>query len=351
MKVLVYGECADYGSGAWCYLQTLEQMGIKVDWFHPYEGVTQYLSSFFWKGIRKLNGREILKAHLTKHNQLLLQKAKIFEPDIIVILKGLFVEANTIEELKSRGSWVVNINHDDFFSLNPNNRSKVQWRAIPSYDHLFTTREVNVEELLPYNKQVSFFPFAFFPDIHKVIDLSEEASEMWRSDVLFIGTWERERAKLLEQIVKIFPAHYAIYGSQWDKVASDSPLKLYIKNKELRGHEMAHAIRYSCMSLGFLRKENRDDYTQRSFEIPACGGLLLAERTLSHQKLYKENEEAVFFEAGNASELCKRIQWLLEDAKTRESIRLAGCARLQAGNHTYKDRIDYLIKMYDQRRG
>lgn len=348
MRVLIYGECADYGSGAWCYLQTLEQMGIKADWFHPYEGVTQYLRSFFWKGIRKLNVREILKAHLTKHNQLLLQKAKVFEPDIIIILKGLFVEANTIEELKSRGSWVVNINHDDFFSLNPNNRSKVQKQAIPTYDYLFTTREVNVGELFPYNKNVSFFPFAYFPDIHKVIELGEDERNIWRSDVLFIGTWERERARLLEQIVQLFPADYAIYGSQWNNVASDSPLKSYIKNKELRGDQMAHAIRYSSMSLGFLRKENRDEYTQRSFEIPACGGLLLAERTLSHQKLYKENEEAVFFDAGNASELCQRIQWLLEDSKTRESIRLAGCARLQAGNHTYKDRINYLIEVYGQ---
>ncbi len=349
MKILIYGECGDYGTGAWCYAQTLIQMGHDVQWFHPYTGVEKYLHSLFWKVIRKFNQRNILKKHLEYHNKLFIEKAHVHQPEIIIILKGLFIPGHTIVELKKMGAWVVNINHDDFFSLNPNNRSEVQLNAIPFYHHIFTTREVNVKELLPYNKNTTFFPFAYYPKIHRIIDLPESESNFWRNDVLFVGTWEKERAKLLEKLVIEVPADYAIYGTQWQKVSKSSPLYPYLKFKPLIGDEMAIAIRYAKMSLGFLRKENRDDYTQRTFEIPACGGLLLAERTDRHKEFYREGVEAVFFDAGSEKDLIEQVKGLLHSSGKCEEIKKAGYERLLTDGHTYKHRLTKLIDFYEKR--
>lgn len=39
---------------------------------------------------------------------------------------------------------------------------------------------------------------------------------------------------------------------------------------------------------------NYDLQTTRTMEIPACGSLLMAERTIEHEELFKDEEEAVF---------------------------------------------------------
>src|SRR5262249_28507308 len=147
------------------------------------------------------------------------------------------------------------------------------------YDFVFTTREINVHEVRPLNHKVEFFPFAYFPRIHRPVQIEPSEREHWSNDVVFVGTWEADRCELLEALVRAVPGRYAIWGSQWEKVQRNSPLASLIRRKEIVMDDMAKAIGGSKISLGFLRKESRDDFTQRTFEIPACNGVLLAERT------------------------------------------------------------------------
>ena len=113
---------------------------------------------------------------------------------------------------------------------------------------------------------------------------------------------------------------------------------------------MASAIGGAKIALGFLRKENRDQYTQRTFEIPACGGVLLAERTPQHLKWFREGVEAEFFDADNPDELCGKVTELLANSGKRERMRAAGRTRVIEGGHTYRDRLDQLFARYHLRR-
>jgi spore maturation protein CgeB len=113
--------------------------------------------------------------------------------------------------------------------------------------------------------------------------------------------------------------------------------------------DLPKALGGAKIALGFLRKENRDEFTQRSFEIPACGAFLLAERSPFHQSLFREGFEAEFFSPEDPGELCEKVErYLVNDVK-RESIRNAGRAAVLSGRHTYRDRLEQLVRTFHNR--
>jgi spore maturation protein CgeB len=346
LKILLHGEPLVRATGSWCYAETLKEMGHVVIPHHYYEGMDAYGHSLWWRALKKLNNQLPLERHRMKHIEGLYTKAIESKVDIIIISKGVFFSFEDIMRLRSTGAWVVNINHDDFFSRHSSNHSAIQRGALPAYDYIFTTREVNVTELKPFNPKVEFFMFAYYPGIHKEPTMTAHDLESWQSDVLFVGSRYVHREGLLTQLVSSVNAKYAIYGHQWHKTSKRSPLLPYIKSRPLYGEDMAKAIRGAKITLGFLAKENRDDYTQRTFEIPACGGLMLMERTARQQAFFEEGIEAEFFDADDIGELCQKVSTLLRDDLRREAIRQGGITALHRQQHTYRDRLNRLIQLY-----
>jgi hypothetical protein len=344
MRFLIYGEAENIGSGAWCYAESLREMGHDVVTHSDQSGLERYASSLPLRIFRRLT-RSPLPRDRARHAALVIDHAKATRPDVVIVLKGLLLSRADVLSLRGFGARVVNINHDDFFSANPNNWSPLQRDAIPAYDFIFTTRAVNVDEVRPLNRNVEFLPFAYYPRIHRRVPIPPSETAAWSSDVVFVGTWERERAAQLEELVRYVPARYAIWGGQWNRLSARSPLRPYAHLRPVYLDDMAKAIAGSRVALAFLRKANRDDYTQRTFEIPACGGLLLAERTPQHQQYYLEGTEAEFFDSRNVAELASKLKGLLDDSQRAERIRSAGLARLLAGQHTYRDRLSRLVEV------
>lgn len=348
MRILIYGECEEYGSGAWCYYETLKEMGHEVCYFSPMALLKLYKASIFLRIIRKICRGHILKKHRDDHGKAFLRKAEHFNPEIIIILKGLAISDSMIKKLK-KNSWVVQINHDDFFSEFAYNTSNVLLKAMPQYDYIFCTKEINVEEVKKYNRNVEMLMFAYYPKIHFPPEYSDEDQRKWQSDIVFIGNIYPLRKKQLEYLVTHIdrPIDLKIYGPNWpDKINRSSPLGKFIQSRYLGPEEMRKAIYYSKISLGFLCKENRDDYTQRSFEIPACKGMLLAERTRRHLSLYKEDTDAVFFDSYKFDELIDKIKDLLDNPIKTNTIAEQGYQKVISSAHTYKDRLNRMLQIY-----
>ena len=340
MKILLYGENSTEASGAWCYAASIKE--LEHD-FYSYSNdtfLTQYNTSIVWKIIRRLNNRLILEMHRKKHLQGLIQKAVLNKPDIIIILKGLLLGPEDIRLLKEHSRFVVLINHDDFFSKSINSISKLQFNSVPEYDFVFVTKEINIDEISKFNKKVEFFPFAYYPAIHKKHYITTEEEKKFNTDILFIGTYEKERVELMEYLVKHTKYKLTMYGGNWNLLPASSVLQqCNIHHREIIMDEMAKAIQCAKVTLGFLRKSNRDTYTQRTFEIPACGGVLLAERTAFHQQLYVEGIEAEFFDVSQPEELVEKIDRLINNTEYRESIREKGNQKVSVSGFTYKNRI------------
>lgn len=346
MKVLLYGEPLHPGTCIWSYHETLLEMGHEVVHCDSWEGMDHYWTKMLWRIWWKTT-RRVIESHRRAHVARLLDMSRRTEPDVILVLKGMYVGPEDVRKLKRSGAWVIIINHDDFFSLNRANRSAAQRAAIPEWDHVFVTREVNVEEVAPLNPSVEFFQFAYHPSIHRPVPPAAGDGDKWRSDAVFVGTWEAERAALMEELVKRVDLDMAVWGGQWHKLSPWSPLRQHVRGGEIYLDDQCRAIGASKISLGFLRKKNRDKATMRTFEIPACGGLLLAERTSLHQRIYREGVEAEFFGANDPGELADKVRRLLAADERRLAIRDAGMVAVARGKHTYRDRLERILDLYE----
>ena len=340
-RVLIYGSVAP-GNGGWCYARAFERAGATVRAVSETHGLGQYGTSLYHRLYRRLAG-DLRESDRRRHVAYLSGEVERFRPDLLIALGGYYLAAADVVRFRAGGAWVANVNHDDFFSRYRTSWTRTQRAAIPAYDAILTTRTVNVEEIRPRNPNVRFFSFSYDPDVHRPVPIPPAEREEWDVDVVFVGQWARHRSAAIEALVRAVPARYAIRGPGWEALPGYSPVKPFVKSSHVWGDDMAKALGGAKVALGFLRKENRDDYTQRTFEIPACGGLLLAERTDMHRSIYREGVEAEFFDPDDPEELIAKVRALLTDDVRRESIRAAGMAALRRGPYTYDDRVRELF--------
>ena len=81
--------------------------------------------------------------------------------------------------------------------------------------------------------------------------------------------------------------------------------------------------------------------TQRSIEIPACGGFMLAEQTDEHLELFEEGKEVEFFE--NENELLDKINYYLSHPEERKKIAAAGRKRCLKSGYSNQDRMNEMF--------
>ena len=98
-----------------------------------------------------------------------------------------------------------------------------------------------------------------------------------------------------------------------------------------------------------MSKLNRDTYTTRCFEIPACGSLLLSERTDDLRLMFREMEEAVFF--SSPEELVEKALWLKSRPDEIERIAAAGMRRVQEDCHSAEGRMRQLVAVLKRHLG
>ena len=109
---------------------------------------------------------------------------------------------------------------------------------------------------------------------------------------------------------------------------------------------MCKVIRSSKININILTAENRDTTNVRNFEIPACSGFQLCERSAEIMRLFEEGEEIAFF--SGAADMVTQCQRYLDNDEERERVARQGYERLIGGHHTMKDRVVSLLSaLYD----
>jgi spore maturation protein CgeB len=269
-----------------------------------------------------------------------LLRALRAEPDVLWVDKGLFVVPAVLAEARRRGvRWLVHYSPDNYALSS--NASRHLWRGLGAYDVVVTTKRPNVAFLRAAGaRRVVLSGNAFDPTLHRPVALTEAERHALGADVSFIGRWEPLREMMLSAIASL-PLRLRVRGPGWERVRSRA-LRAACEPGPIYGEGYVKAIAAAKVNLGLLSREAADTITQRSVEIPACGGFLLAERTDEHRAHFVEGEEAVFF-AGTA-ELASALVRAVGDDVRRARVAAAGRARCLASGYTYDARLAAILE-------
>ena len=191
-----------------------------------------------------------------------------------------------------------------------------------------------------------------------VLLISEDAR--WRCAIGFLGGWEPRRERLLHAVaaagidVKIWGGYWEflrdgkwtprrhiilrqLAGRDHFRFHCDELLSRAHQGGEVYADDYARALTGSRIGLGFLRKVCPDQHTTRTFEIPACGSLLLADRTEEHQEFFEEGKEAEFF--ASCEELLDKLKFYCSNEPARKCVADGGYKRCKEGGYAYVCRL------------
>jgi spore maturation protein CgeB len=323
--------------------EALESLGHEVSTF-SFDGYDRAL-----RGERKL--RRVLRAPYFRADDLqqvgrdfvaAVQRAKA---DVAWVEKPLMVLPRFLAEARAVSTSSVFCCFQDDDPFGRRQWERPAWKhfveAIPLYDVHFVKRVENVQEFRARAaRRVELFMHGvhtpmFYPRSH--------TPDGVRRAVTFVGTPLDHRVAYIEYLLRRgLPLE--VYGNRWKRSLVYWRFRAHF-HPAIVGERYASLLSGSKICLGFVSSSNRDQYSMRTFEIPGCGSMLLAERTPVHQALFTEGMEAEFFES--ADECASKCHFYLRNDVARERIARAGRARCVRSDYSLERRMREALASLD----
>ena len=321
LKIVVVGEswhgscCTGLARGLRAGGHAVELIGW--DTFFPAVG-----RSFAARGLR----RALVPFLRAQFNRRVLQAVRVLQPDLVVVYKGTAVAPATLAAIRRLDCWLCHVMPDATLEGHP----FLDRRILGHFDHVFTTKSFGVEEFRSRLGAVgvSFLPHGYDPAVHRPLAL--DAAGGPSRPVSFIGQWSPGKERTLAHLAAdIGPETLAVWGEGWER-ASAQALRPSVRGAPVYGDFYAAAVTASRINLGLLQERlpgavSGDLITSRTFEIPACGGFLLHERTAELADYYEEGREVACF--GSPEELVEKVRYYLGRESERARIAQAGYRR------------------------
>jgi spore maturation protein CgeB len=288
--------------------------------------------------LRRIANRLEVGSLIHSINESLVSFASDKTVDWVWIDKGKFVRAATVKRLKEiTGAKVVHFTPDPAITFH---RTRTFVGALPHYDLLITTKRYEIERYRELGAQSVVFveqgfdPEVFFPRSSSTL---EEKYGGHRPDVVFVGHSEPHYRQCIKRALRV-TRNVVVGGGEWRRLQRNSTDWAQIcLGRDVWEDEYSELLQRAKVSLGLLSRLAPDASTTRTYEIPASGGLLLAERTAEHLALFREDEEAVFF--SGYDELERKLKFLLANDDVRVRVANGGYRRCIENGYSYADRF------------
>ena len=277
----------------------------------------------------------------------LLRAIRGLKPNLVFLVKCDDLHRSTLRALRRLGATVFAFHPDDPFNSRrgfapgpSHRRAATQMGEVDAY---FVWSAALVAQAKRRGAHAHYLPFASDTFLHHPVEITAEERTRYEAHVSFIGNWDRERERWLSALVGF---DLAIWGSSyWASRCGDAQVRKAWRGRELEGDDASKAVGASKVNLNVLRTQNKNACNMRTFEIPACGGFMLHERSRELSDLFRPGFECDDF--GSPGELQQKVTYYLEHPKERARIAAAG---LEAGRRqTYKEWAARVLSFYEER--
>jgi hypothetical protein len=350
MKILYLGEI-DSGQTALMRMRALERLGHSVRGVHTSRPWKR--ARWLRRQLQRLTRRGLIVDEI---NSTILSAARDFRPALVWADKQEFVRAETIEMLRKLGAKTVHFTPDPYFSLGWK-RTRLMDEAMGALDALVYCKSYERRQYEALGKPIIYMPLGYCDEVHRPL-ASEDTH--WNCAVGFLGGWEPRREHFLHALAAA-GIDLRIWGGYWQflrdgkwtprrhiilrRLAGKAPFHFHrdellsraYQGGEVYADDYARALTGSRVGLGFVRTAWPDQHTTRTFEIPACGSLLLADRTKEHQEFFEEGREAEFFES--CEELLEKVKFYCGNESARKQMAEKGYKRCTQGGYAYVCRL------------
>lgn len=322
-----------------------KELGYKNTFFWGYEkyikGNGNFWMSFFCAVKYKIQNKYSFGPGVAKLNKDLLAECEKREPNIVFLYRCRAVYAKTVKKIKKMGSTVFSYNNDNPFSeYYPQYFWRHYKRSLPYCDMAFVYRESNVRDCIRLGCKRAEVLRSYFIG-NKNFPLEKEQINILVPDVLFLGHFEPDGRK---EYLEALSENNIIVGlpERWKGNINERNI-VFLQDTVDRYNEMLNAAK---IGLVFLSSINQDTYTRRCFEIPAAKTMMLSVYTEDLAEMFEADKEAVYFRT--KEELVEKTKYYLTHVEECERIGQAGYERLLRDGHEVKDRVEQVVRVYEQ---
>ena len=179
----------------------------------------------------------------------------------------------------------INYNTDNPFFEDLSINKKIR-DCIEYFDYYFTwskkIKNLIIKKKIKEQNRVVYLPFAY--DSRYRYKLLINRSKLIKK-VLFYGSWDREREKILS---KISSDKIEIYGNAWQNSSLKFQKKYKIFFRDIYGSDLVEKIQKYSACLNINRKQVYSAHNMRLFEVTGYGGLIITPSTTETKIFFKK---------------------------------------------------------------
>jgi spore maturation protein CgeB len=261
---------------------------------------------------QRLNRRFYSGKSVRRANSALIEAVRETNPDYVIVDSDIWIYPSTLKTIKQHVGALVYYGTDDALAI-----PSYRWLhrlGIKYFDLYLTTNRFNVREMHDrYGVPAIRVGMGYDRDYYTKSVLDSRASGATGTPIIFVGHWEPHTENFINSLIDAGHS-VSLHGARWQKA----------KNPALRGtlplpgQNYIESIGNASIALCFLSKENRNESTGRSYEIPGIGTFMLAQRTDEHEYIFGDGVGAGLF--SSQKELVEKAAYYLDHSSERRQI-------------------------------
>lgn len=268
-------------------------------------------------------------------------------PALAVVLDGLDFPVSTIDALRELGiRTAIWFTDDPYYT-------EVTADLAPHYDFVFTLER----NCVPFYEQRGCARVHYLPlGVHTVDFRPRNPRYQLRGDVCFIGSAYWNRIRLFEELLpRMAHRSFKLSGLWWDRLSDYArwrdriDLGKWMGPTDTAEQYNAHKIVINVHRAHDDSTFNRNLYNvpavspnPRTFEIAACGTLLMSDNREDLAQFYTPGVEIVTYDS--AQDMADKMDYYLAHEEERRQIALRGLYRTLR-DHTYVSRLSQLLDL------